>query len=323
MFDDIGERWRILSQLELKPRGEYQHAVIAGNVDYAKQLGGSKTGVSKTAVFGTATAVTDLQLASLCGETDLVRDLVRRTTKIDATCRIPFSYGGRATALHFAVAFRHNDIVRVLVAHGARLTAHKVKPKAGSGFAYFPPALLALPCWLKLSRCRGPADVLATLDTLLALGWDLDGPADTVRRSLLHLAVRLPQELVYVRLGVVEFLLARGADVLVRSFAGAVPLHLAVRWNQTPETVRLLLRRRPADQIAATDRYGNTMLHDAAWNRRDNGPKVSLDILSCLLTAGAATRARNVHNETPVDVAKGCGRVKHNDLEVVQLLMAS
>lgn len=311
----IAIRSRQLQALGLVTRNELQEALVAGNSQRALRL----LNAYRPRSFGSA--LTPLHLAALFGELEIAQALVS-CCDVNASCKISGAYGGKATALNFAIVARSTAMIRLLVANGAIITPKKVKTKTGSSFQYFPPAPVALKWWLDLGGPAEPEECIEILRTFLSLGWDINNPIDSLSRTMLHLAVRLPQEKAHIRAPMVNFLMQEGADVLARSTVRCIPLHFASRWNESPETVTRLLQTMELAQVTAKDDYGNTALHDAVWNRRDHGPKVSIEILKSLLVAGGKVNEKNWKGETPMSIAgviKG-RREHHDDAEAASLI---
>ena len=107
-------------------------------------------------------------------------------------------------------------------------------------------------------------------------------------RTPLHLAVELDNK------GIVEALLANGADVNAKDDYGATPLHRAI-WPGRKSILETLLTHK-AD-VNARDKTDNTPLHDAVLY----GDK---SIVELLLARGADVNARNKEGKTPLDLTK-------------------
>ena len=94
-----------------------------------------------------------------------------------------------------------------------------------------------------------------------------------------------------------KLLVARGADVNVRTKGGRSPLYLAAMHGHGA-IVKLLLERGADANLK--DENGVTPLHLAAWDDY-------LDVAKLLLAHGAAVNARDKNGETPLDWAKERG----------------
>ncbi|HLN02707.1 MAG TPA: ankyrin repeat domain-containing protein [Bryobacteraceae bacterium] len=89
----------------------------------------------------------------------------------------------------------------------------------------------------------------------------------------------------YGRNTVVEFLLAKGADLAAHSRDGQTALHWAVIGGQL-DTVKLLLRHKAPLEVENT--YGGTVLGQALWSAAHGGdPELYVAILETLDEAGA------------------------------------
>jgi ankyrin repeat protein len=98
------------------------------------------------------------------------------------------------------------------------------------------------------------------------------------------------------RNALVEQLIARGAAVNARDFAGRTPLHEAA--GGRGELVSVFLRH--GAEVNARDKGGVTPLHRAAQYGDDA-------TITTLLKAGAAVNAVDRHGATPMDYAVGNG----------------
>ena len=107
---------------------------------------------------------------------------------------------------------------------------------------------------------------------------------------------------------IVDFLLARGADVSVQDSAGRTPLHFAAMLDN-PELINALLAG--GADVNVADACGDTPLHLAAIRFRP-------EALRALLAAGADVNAQNKRGETPLHVLGSAARVR--DPEFVQLI---
>ena len=91
---------------------------------------------------------------------------------------------------------------------------------------------------------------------------------------------------------VVEFLLARGADVNVKNINGFTPLHLALNLDM----VRFLLDS--GSYVNAQTNNGDTILHRMICGDED------LELISLVLASGADVNAKNITGCTPLYFAK-------------------
>ena len=123
---------------------------------------------------------------------------------------------------------------------------------------------------------------------------DLDGRHSTP----LHFAAG------YNRVGVVEFLLSKAADVHAKDKGGLVPLHNACSYGHY-EVTELLVKH--GASVNVSDLWKFTPLHEAA-------AKGKYEIVRLLLRHGADPTKKNRDGHTPVDL------VKEGDQDVLDLL---
>ena len=129
---------------------------------------------------------------------------------------------------------------------------------------------------------------VADVKELLAQRPQLIGARDTFGGTPLHVAAASG------RWGVVEVLVAQGADVNATASNGVTPLHLAASLGH--QKVAELLLANGADVNAADPEWKVTALHSAAgFGRRQ--------MVELLLAKGADVNARNTYGQTPLDVA--------------------
>ena len=127
---------------------------------------------------------------------------------------------------------------------------------------------------------------MEVLEFLVARGADVNA-RDPRGLSALHLTAYTGQ------LQALRFLIAKGADVRAKGPSGMGPLHLAVR--ESPEIVRALVEAK-AD-ISARNDYGNDALALAVRAG-------ALDVVRALVEAGADVNAANpLTGDGPLDVA--------------------
>ena len=123
---------------------------------------------------------------------------------------------------------------------------------------------------------------------------DLDGRHSTP----LHFAAG------YNRVGVVEFLLSKGADVHAKDKGGLVPLHNACSYGHY-EVTELLVKH--GASVNVCDLWRFTPLHEGA-------AKGKYEIVKLLLKHGADATKKNRDGHTPIDL------VKEGDQDVLDLL---
>jgi ankyrin repeat protein len=209
---------------------------------------------------------------------------------------------GRFTPLQFAVQAGNKDLATSLLAHGAR-----IDPKNNDGWTPLFDAIshqnLAL-VELLLSKNANPNSKDNSGETPLTLAVRLQGVGTSmqiVEQLLAHGADAnvAPTSgggsplLVAVNSGntnLIGALLAKGADVNLRSALGLTPLHVASARGYTH--VMEVLLAKGAD-ISPQDNDGNTPLHYAAYN----GLKPAVEIL---LAHGAKVDVTNEDGLTPL-----------------------
>jgi len=127
-------------------------------------------------------------------------------------------------------------------------------------------------------------------DRLLALLTPLNvncHASDGRRSTPLHLAAG------YNRIGIVEILLANGADVHAKDKGGLVPLHNACSYGHFDVT-KLLIQA--GANVNANDLWAFTPLHEAASKSR-------VEVCSLLLSRGADPTLLNCHSKSAIDAA--------------------
>ncbi|MDE2874096.1 MAG: ankyrin repeat domain-containing protein [Gemmatimonadota bacterium] len=139
-------------------------------------------------------------------------------------------------------------------------------------------------------------DNAEVITVLLAAGADVNPPTGS---APLHGAARGGGP------GVIEALVAAGAEVDARGGRGMTPLHQAVE-RKKPDNVTALLEAGADVHLRMED--GDTPLHMAAvWPRRfgsrDDDPRPDTLMVIALVAAGADVNARNDRGETPLHVA--------------------
>lgn len=99
--------------------------------------------------------------------------------------------------------------------------------------------------------------------------------------------------------GVVEFLLAHGADLTAPDSDGQTGLHWAAIGGN-PSTVKLLVDRKAP--LEARNRYGGTVLGQTLWSAGHGGePRIYEQIIETLLAAGAHLGDRHVPVNDRID----------------------
>lgn len=256
---------------------------------------------------------TPLSWACENGHFGIARVLVERDGQ-------PIDFSGSGySALMLAAKNGHSDIVRWLVNRGADI--HRRYKREGA-------------IWLASSI--GHTEIV---ELLLDAGADPDtcGVKDA---PILCLAVEKGHE------EVVQLLLKRGANVKVRDYWTATPLHLAAEKEGSEATMQALLSRgadinardhigrtplitavecasmdeigflvRQGADAAAQDKKGETCLHIATRRR-----KQIFEVLRLLLRNGAKADARNKSGQTCLHILACRGEVMPSTCDIIQLL---
>jgi ankyrin repeat protein len=179
---------------------------------------------------------TPLHWAALEGHNDLVELLLAHGADVNA------KDNGNYTALHEAALAGHNDLVELLLAHGA-----DVNTKDKDGFTALHDA-----AW------HGYKDVV---ELLLAHGADVNAKDNNGYTALSSAVYKCYKD-------VVELLLAHGADVNAKNnTTRSTALHDAA-WHGYKDVVELLLAH--GADINAKDNIGYTALHEAEVQRHND-----------------------------------------------------
>ena len=205
--------------------------------------------------------------------------------------------------------FRNPEIVEILVDAGADVNDRNERGETVLGSALRSPAdrvvgivrgLLDLGADATapglLWRAAVQGDHAELVAVLLAGGADVNPPSGS---APLHGAARGGGP------GVIEALVAAGAEVDARGGRGMTPLHQAVE-RKKPDNVTALLEAGADVHLRMED--GDTPLHMAAvWPRRfgsrEDDPRPDTLMVIALVAAGADVNARNDRGETPLHVA--------------------
>ncbi|XP_054270742.1 serine/threonine-protein phosphatase 6 regulatory ankyrin repeat subunit C-like [Macrosteles quadrilineatus] len=266
----------------------------------------------------------ELLIEVLAGNTDSVKRCLETGSSVNATCRPTLT-----SALHLAVACRHEDIARLLLSSGADVQRRDLEGRQAIHVA----AAVGDPVLLRLLLQQDSDMVNSQVvpsyeaeDTLSLDCWSHDHssvsdkiPQVAQKSSPLHQAAQR------VNLTCVILLLEQGAKVDVKDgrdltpldvvldavdFQGRTPLHLAVAQMWLPGVSHLL---EAGADVKVTSSDGQTVLHMAVATHQP-------DLLKELLTIREAVNmidARNRHHETPLSWAVSMGQ-----LACVEVLLA-
>lgn len=227
----------------------------------------------------------------------------------------------RRTPLHFAAAYNHSDVVRILIKHGARtgvidsllmtpLEIAERRRNVEATRALLEPGAAGMMC---NTTFKAPSAFYAacwegvrTMKPIIEAGFDFNsrGPAG---ESILHIAASscsLRETLVYL-------LSQEGAKVAInsRDLYGSTPLHWVVGDGSKSDRVALLLGCGASMKL--TDRDGSTAAHRAAYN----GDIVSMECLEAMISAGFDINTRGASGQTILHEAV------HGGKEMMQYLL--
>lgn len=242
-----------------------------------------------------------LDILSACrlGRTEDVRRLIEATPALVNVVQTDYP---RMTPIELAVQFGHIDIVKLLIANGARLSS------ASTGGD-------------SLAHRAAEYGHLNVLQLLLKSGFSLDRRDDT-GSTLLHAAASGSQP------EIASFLISKGVDVNADNFNRASPLHVVGEsrwWNSDNEDTEIKLRQTVATaqilldagaDVRVRDKYENTPLHDAASRGLEG-------VAELLLAHGAEVNAQDFRNNTPLGKAERSlgGNFSARDLEPLAALL--
>src|SRR5438045_2840385 len=215
----------------------------------------------------------------------IARVLLQAGAEVNATAHV---YGGEATALeliatsvHPEQAGLHQELMKLLLQHGASLDAPLVNACLANGRVRAAEFLGALGVQLDLESAAG----LGRLDLVSSFYDD---------KGNLHSRVNAQQRdrgffwaCQYGRNDVIAFLLLHGACLESSDKAGQTPLHWAVIGGHI-DTINLLLAR-DAD-LEKKNSYGGTPLGQALWSALNNSEEMHatyLAVVKTLINAGA------------------------------------
>jgi ankyrin repeat protein len=180
--------------------------------------------------------------------------------------------GGR-TPIYHAIPIGHQEMIRLLIARGARLDVRDVRGQTPLHWA---------------ADSRGPE----AMEVLLDVGAEIDVVDSRGWTPLMHVAFRIlvPKD---VHAAFMRLLIARGADVNIHDAEGRTALMLAAGHNN-PELVAMLLDA--GAEIDAVDNLGFSALTAPVLEQRD-------EVIALLKARGAKPRKRvlfpNDEDDTP------------------------
>jgi ankyrin repeat protein len=227
--------------------------------------------------------------------------LLRSGADVDATANV---YGGGSTTLGLAATSVHTeragvleDLLRVLLEHGAKIPDGTVRVCLANGRAKAAEFLASRVGHLSLAEAGGVGRLdLVEADLVASLGKDGALHADAAREELQNGLLFSCQ---FGRDSVVDFLLKMGVDPKVSDGRGQSALHHAVIGGHAT-TVRLLLEHKAS--LEAKNTYGGTVLDQALWSAAHGGdPDAYIAVLEALTAAGARMPKEHVPINARVD----------------------
>ncbi|KAF1846093.1 uncharacterized protein K460DRAFT_338998 [Cucurbitaria berberidis CBS 394.84] len=220
-------RKEILDKVGCQPRDRIETAVCDGDHAALASLLSKKKDSwrSKFRKRVRSERVTALHFAALFGEMNMARRLLDSGFNIN---EVPYGYTTSLTPLTFAVGARRVDMVRFLVANGA-------KPSELDSWSTLAGQLMSR-SWLMKTMSDSekelvPTQIVAIFGILLQHGWDVNMPFETTGRTVLHQAVTFWTGSykwdLNLRAVITSFLCERGANPFQRNTEGKTPYDIA------------------------------------------------------------------------------------------------
>ena len=232
---------------------------------------------------------------------EIAEVLLAARAEVDATAHV---YGAHCTTLELAATSGHperagvqEELLALLIAHGAALDASPVKTCLANG------RVQAAEFLAERLEANGTQVGLTEAAGLGRLDWVAQFFTEDGRLKTGATNAELQEGFLYscqFRQDVTaEFLLSRGAAIGFADARGQTGLHHAVIGGH-PSVVRLLLGHHPP--LEAVNCYGGTPLGQALWSAAHGGETAAyLDILEALLAAGAKLPERHVPVNPEID----------------------
>ncbi len=214
-------------------------AAAAGDTSKVMQI--LNSGVNVNATFARddseLSGKTALMAAAARGRSDLVRALIKRGATVDLK-----HYSGE-TALMFAADSGDKSTIEALLRAGADVNVMVVSPHAGE----------LTPLTIAINTAHPQRFEIAKL--LLAAKAEVNPKRRFVMSPLMHALEDL---------GMVQLLIAHGADVNQKNFRGATAL-MGAAVGRDPAVVKYLIEK--GADVKARDKDGNTALMGAEYER--------------------------------------------------------
>ena len=306
-------------------------AIIKGNLEAVKTI--LETNVDLVEARDSDN-LTPLLLASIHGQTEIVRFLIEKGADIhagdnenstalhnaaaqghsavlllliDKGARINQCDGNGMTALHFAASYGRPECAKLLLEKGANVNAREIN---GRTPLFFNARQGSTQIFQLLLDKGALVDVYNNFDRS-PLVYALWGGHKDLARLLISKGAEvnkkdtegytpLHQDCIVGRTDFAKFLIQEGADIELSDDNGLSPLHLAAYHNRGNLVVYLIEAGANAQR---RDPLGDTALHGAAWH----GDTKSA---AALLDDGAEINTKNDQGRTPLDYAVMAG---HSD----------
>jgi ankyrin repeat protein len=232
---------------------------------------------------------------------EIAKLLLLAGAAVDATANV---YGGGATTLGLAATSVHperaevqEDLLRLLLGHGARLDGSMVRAclRNGRGKA----AAFLADAWIGASEQLDLVDAAGVGRLDLAEAFFTEDGKLLQNAALEQLQEAFLLACAFGHKDVAKFLLLEGAGIEEPGRDGQTALHLAVIGCHVETVTMLLPMRAPRE---ARNRYGGTALEQALWSAAHGGdPDAFIALLEVLTRSGAKLPERHVPVNARID----------------------
>jgi ankyrin repeat protein/tetratricopeptide (TPR) repeat protein len=239
---------------------------------------------------GSSRPITPLHIAAMFGEVDNALNWIENGADVNlkGPCLYKF-HSVTMTPLACAILSRHEDMVRMLVSRGARLSLSRK-----DGTVYRSPVIALAHEWPVLQDSA--SEEHGMLACLKYLGWDINSPVNLKGDSMLHIAAES---------GAIELaqaLMAYGLKPSTTNADGETPLHTAYGASSDADDfidlASALLQGEPSAVLDCRDKNGLTVLHCAI-----SEDEVSIDKVQYLLERGSDVVAKDKAGNIPLTFA--------------------